>query len=111
MELGRKYVSRNALSQMNYKDLEDEQDQDLQCGLADDFDLMMLAQEDEESEDQELLRLNRHKSAFEKVGFADSSYLCKSNQKTDLRKKKARAVNLREDLNFEANHMTLMTPQ
>lgn len=96
---------------MNYKDLEDEQDEDLQRGLEDDFDLMMLAREDGASEHQELLRLNRHKSAFEKVRFADSSYLCKSNQKTDLRKKKAPAVNFREDLNFEANHMPLMTPQ
>lgn len=77
----------------------------------DDFDLMMLVQEDEESPHQEFLRLSRHKSAFEKSRFADSSYLCKSNQKTDLRKKKTPAVNFREDLNIDANHMTLMTPQ
>lgn len=115
MALGRQYVSRNALSQMNYKDLEDEQDQYLQCGLEadeDDFEKMLMLPEDEDSQHQEeFLRLSRHKSAFEKGRFAGSSYLCKSNEKTDLRKKKAPAVNFREDLNIEANHMTLMTPQ
>lgn len=112
MALGGQYVSRNALSQMNYRDLEDEQDQYLEYGLeADDFEKMMMLQEDEESQ-QEYLQLNRHKSAFEKVRFADSaSYISKSNQKTDLRKKKSPTVNFREDLNIEAKQATHLTPQ
>ena len=96
---------------MNYRDLEDEQDQYLEYGLeADDFEKMMMLQEDEESQ-QEYLQLNRHKRAFEKVRFADSaSYISKSNQKTDLRKKKSPTVNFREDLNIEAKQATHLTP-
>ena len=43
--LGRRYVSRNALSQMNYKDLEDEQDMRWEYGLEadeEDFEKMMM---------------------------------------------------------------------
>ena len=56
--------------------------------------------------------MNRHKSAIEKGRFAEStSYISKSNQKPDLRKKKSLAVNFREDLNVEAYNPTLRTPQ
>lgn len=117
MALGGQYVSRNALSQMNYKDLEDEQDRYLEYGLEadeDDFEKMLMLQEDEESQHrEEFLQLSKHKSAFEKVRFAESvSYISKSNQKTDLRKKKTpAAVKFREDLNIEAKHTMHLTPQ
>jgi hypothetical protein len=56
LSLGRRYVSRNALSQMNYKDLEDEQDMQWEYGLEADeenFEKMMMLQEDEESQFQQ----------------------------------------------------------
>lgn len=116
LSLGRKYVSRNALSQMNYKDLEAEQDMQKDYGLEDDvedfddFEKMMMLQEDEEY--HQVLQLNRHKSAIDKVRLADStSYISKSNQKPDLRKKKSLAVNFREDLNIEDSNTLLRTPQ
>ena len=117
LSLKRQYASRNALSQMNYKDLEEEQDLQQEYGLEadeEDFEKIIMLQEDEESQfQQKVLQLNRHKSAFEKVRFADSvSYISKSNQKPDLRKKKsALRVNFREDLNVEAHNTSLKTPQ
>lgn len=101
---------------MNYKDLQDEQDMQWEYGLEADeenFEKMMMLQEDEDSQFQQgVLQLNRHKSAIEKGRFGDStSYISKSNQKPDLRKKKSLAVNFREDLNVEACNTALKTPQ
>lgn len=101
---------------MNYKDLEAEQDMQKEYDLEDDeenFEKMIMLQEDEDSQYQhEVLQLNRHRSAYDKVRFADSSsYISKSNQKPDLRKKKSLAVNFREDLNVEAYNPQLKTPQ
>lgn len=89
---------------MNRKDLEEEQDKyDIECDVEnfEDFEKMMMLQEEEESPFQhEGLQLNRHRSAIDRVRLADStSYISKSNQKPDLRKKKSLAVNFREDLN------------
>jgi hypothetical protein len=117
LSLKRQYASRNALSQMNYKDLEEEQDLQQEYGLEadeEDFEKIIMLQEDGESQfQQKALQLSRHKSAFEGVRLAESvSYISKSNQKPDLRKKKSPlAVNFREDLNVEANTPTLKTPQ
>ena len=54
---------------MNYKDLQDEYDEEMQYNFEDDdFEQMMMLQ-DEES--QTKLDLNRKKSAYVKVSFPD----------------------------------------
>lgn len=58
LSLGRRHISRNALSQMNYKDLEAEQDLQREYGLEEDeenFEKMMMLQEDEDSQFQQEL--------------------------------------------------------
>ena len=53
LSLKRQYASRNALSQMNYKDLEEEQDLQQEYGLeadGEDFEKIIMLQEDAESQ-------------------------------------------------------------
>lgn len=111
--MSRKHVSRNALSQMNYKDLQEEHDDFHDYDIEEDcFQQMMKHQDDDQSEKHEFLQLHRHRSAFDKDKLADSPpKYQRTIRKTDLRKKIINLPQVKEDIDNNHRYSNPNTPE